>query len=187
MLCNCNEHVMHLTCTLHTVHVNCWTLLSYGTCISEVWATVCVFLSRGYPTGLVTASPHSTQSLNLYMYCISVTKLTLSFEVTWCWVGREFLGVSQCVDIYMGLHLQAFVNMVLNLQGLWNAEISLTSEDLLAFEEDLCSMSNNSRNIAIGNSRYCRVPVSWSCCAQVCPAIEFELRCCIPFWCTNNK
>jgi hypothetical protein len=40
----------------------------------------------------------------------------------------------------MGLHMQAFVNMEMNLQGLWNAEISLTSEDLLASEEDLCSM-----------------------------------------------
>lgn len=42
--------------------------------------------------------------------------------------------------ISIGLHLQTFVNMVMNLQGLQNAHISLTSEDLLASEEDLCSV-----------------------------------------------
>jgi len=162
--------------------VNCWSLLCYGTCVSEVWATMCVFLSNGHPTGLVIASPHSTQSLNLYTYCISVTKSTLSFEVTWCWVGREFLRVNQCVDIN-GLALAGFCEhgnepsgsvKCRNFSYVWGS-VSFWRRTMLhglTIVETLL--------LVIVDTDMC-----W--CCEVVHRLPLSLRCCIPFWYSNNK
>ena len=162
--------------------MNCRTLLCYGTCISEVWATVCVFLSKGYPAGLVIASPHSTQSLNLCMYCINVTKLTLSFEVIWFWVRREFLGVSQCVDIN-GLEFVSFCDhgnetsgsvkcrnfsYIWGSVGFWRSMLhGVTIVEtllLVTVDTDMC----------------------W-CHEVVVHRLPLSLRCCIPCCYNNNK